>query len=276
MGMHFFHPAQQMPLVEVVRRRATPAEVVATALAVGQGHRQDAGGGREPRGVRGQPAVRPLPQGGVLAAGGRGRARGRIDRAMVDFGFAMGPLQLIDMSGLDILEKTEADPAAGLSPARRPLADRRAIGRSEATSARRPAPACIATSRATTRRHPHQPTAQIIAASARGERGLANRRGLEYGAKIVSPADVADGGARRFACWKKGSSSGRGHRRGDGVGHRPARFPRRRVEVCLATWDWTACWPSFGELTERCGPRYCPAVLGSGSRPLSWERCREA
>ncbi len=33
-GLHFFHPAQQMPLVEVVRRRSTPPEVIATALAV--------------------------------------------------------------------------------------------------------------------------------------------------------------------------------------------------------------------------------------------------
>jgi 3-hydroxyacyl-CoA dehydrogenase len=31
-----------------------------------------------------------------------------VDRAMVDFGFAMGPFQLIDMSGLDILDKTHA------------------------------------------------------------------------------------------------------------------------------------------------------------------------
>jgi 3-hydroxyacyl-CoA dehydrogenase len=106
-GLHFFHPAQQMPLVEVVRRRATPAEVVATALGLSKTL------GKTPVLVENREGfvvnrlfIPYLMEAFWLLEEGVGPAQ--IDRAMVDFGFAMGPLQLIDMSGLDILEKTHA------------------------------------------------------------------------------------------------------------------------------------------------------------------------
>jgi 3-hydroxyacyl-CoA dehydrogenase len=106
-GLHFFHPAQQMPLVEVVRCRATPAGVVATALRLSKAI------GKTPVLVENREGfvvnrlfIPYLVEAFWLLEEGVGPAR--IDRAMVDFGFAMGPLQLIDMSGLDILEKTHA------------------------------------------------------------------------------------------------------------------------------------------------------------------------
>ena len=34
LGLHFFHPAQQMPLVEVIHRKSTPAEVLAAGVQV--------------------------------------------------------------------------------------------------------------------------------------------------------------------------------------------------------------------------------------------------
>jgi 3-hydroxyacyl-CoA dehydrogenase len=106
-GMHFFHPAQQMPLVEVVRRPATRPEVVATALAVVKAM------GKTPVVVENRAGfvvnrlfIPYLMEAFWLLEEGTGPAE--VDRAMVDFGFAMGPLQLIDMSGLDILKKTHA------------------------------------------------------------------------------------------------------------------------------------------------------------------------
>ncbi len=106
-GLHFFHPAQQMPLVEVVRRRTTPAKVVATTLAVAKAI------GKTPVLVENREGfvvnrlfIPYLVEAFWLLEEGASPAE--IDRAMVDFGFAMGPLQLIDMSGLDILVKTQA------------------------------------------------------------------------------------------------------------------------------------------------------------------------
>lgn len=106
-GMHFFHPAQSMPLVEVIPHAGTTAAVSAAAVAL----------------------VKRLKKTPIVAANREGFVVNRlfipylkeafwllhegataeqIDRAMTDFGFAMGPLQLIDMSGLDILMKTDA------------------------------------------------------------------------------------------------------------------------------------------------------------------------
>jgi 3-hydroxyacyl-CoA dehydrogenase len=106
-GLHFFHPAQQMPLVEVIRRGATPPGVVATALAVAKAI------GKIPVLVENREGflvnrlfIPYLMEAFWLLEEGASPAE--IDRAMVDFGFAMGPLQLIDMSGLDILAKTQA------------------------------------------------------------------------------------------------------------------------------------------------------------------------
>lgn len=106
-GMHFFHPAQQMPLVEVVRCRSTPPQAIATALAV-------------TKAMRKTPVVVHSREGFVvtrlfvaylketfwlLEEGAEPEA---VDRAMTDFGLPMGPLCLIDMTGLDILIFTEA------------------------------------------------------------------------------------------------------------------------------------------------------------------------
>jgi 3-hydroxyacyl-CoA dehydrogenase len=106
-GLHFFHPAQAMPLVEVVRRRATPAHVAATAfgLAKAIGKTPILVANREGFVVNRLFIPYLMEAFWLLEEGAR---PAEIDRAMVDFGMAMGPLQLIDMSGLDILVKTHA------------------------------------------------------------------------------------------------------------------------------------------------------------------------
>ena len=107
LGLHFFHPAQSMPLVEVIPHAGTTPEVATAAVAL----------------------IKRLKKTPIVAANREGFVVNRlfipylkeafwllhegataeqIDRAMTDFGFAMGPLQLIDMSGLDILVKTDA------------------------------------------------------------------------------------------------------------------------------------------------------------------------
>jgi 3-hydroxyacyl-CoA dehydrogenase len=101
-GLHFFNPAHRMPLVEVIRREATPPDVLATALAV-------------VKRLRKTPVIAANREGFIvnrifvpyfkeafflLEDGAEPKA---IDEAMVAFGFPMGPLTLIDMAGLDIL-----------------------------------------------------------------------------------------------------------------------------------------------------------------------------
>ncbi|MHC4120879.1 MAG: 3-hydroxyacyl-CoA dehydrogenase NAD-binding domain-containing protein [Planctomycetota bacterium] len=105
-GLHFFNPAQSMPLVEVTRRDATNAGVIATAM-------------KFVKDIRKTPILVNNREGFVvnrlfipylkeafrlLEDGADPRA---VDAAMVDFGFAMGPLTLIDMAGIDILEFTD-------------------------------------------------------------------------------------------------------------------------------------------------------------------------
>lgn len=101
LGMHFFSPADVMKLLEVVRADKTGARAMKTAMTVGRrigkiavpvglchgfaGNRMYAVYGRE---------------GQMLLL--EGAAPRQIDAAMQDFGMAMGPMSVLDMSGLDI------------------------------------------------------------------------------------------------------------------------------------------------------------------------------
>jgi 3-hydroxyacyl-CoA dehydrogenase len=101
-GLHFFNPAHAMPLVEVIRHTAAAPETVASAL-------------RFAKAIRKTPVLVQNREGFIvnriflpyvneafrlLEDGAEPEA---IDRAMVAFGFPMGPLTLIDMAGNDIL-----------------------------------------------------------------------------------------------------------------------------------------------------------------------------
>jgi 3-hydroxyacyl-CoA dehydrogenase len=100
-GLHFFSPANVMRLVEIVRSDVTSPEALATGMAL----------------------VRRLRKVGVVCKGKDGFIGNRmlllrtreclfmleegalpqqIDAALVDFGFAMGPLAVGDLAGLDI------------------------------------------------------------------------------------------------------------------------------------------------------------------------------
>jgi 3-hydroxyacyl-CoA dehydrogenase len=100
-GHHFFSPAHVMRLLEIVRGAATDPTVIATSMDL----------------------ARRLGKVGVLVGNGRGFVGNRmyepfvretvflveegndpeaIDRALTDFGMAMGPLAVQDLSGLDV------------------------------------------------------------------------------------------------------------------------------------------------------------------------------
>ncbi len=100
-GLHFFSPANVMRLVEVVRADHTSREVINTSMQISKrigklaalvgvcpgfvGNRMLAQRGREAQALLDEGAM-PWD----------------VDRALYEFGFAMGPFQMMDLAGLDI------------------------------------------------------------------------------------------------------------------------------------------------------------------------------
>lgn len=133
MGMHFFNPAQTMPLVEIIRRETTPEEIIATALKFARKIRKTPILVRNREGFIVNRMFVPYLKEAfrLLEDGARPTA---IDQAMVDFGMAMGPLTLIDMAGIDILVfvdevMSRAFPSHGkLSPIAVRLVEKGAMG----------------------------------------------------------------------------------------------------------------------------------------------------
>ncbi len=105
-GLHFFNPAHHMPLVEVIRHRHTGAEVVALAVSVARQARKIPVVVNNREGFLVNRVFVPYLKEAFLLLE-QGAAARQIDRAMVEFGFPMGPLQLADMAGLDILAATD-------------------------------------------------------------------------------------------------------------------------------------------------------------------------
>jgi len=106
-GMHFFNPAQRMPLVEIIRRVVTPQGVLASALKFAKTIRKTPLVVRNREGFLVNRLFIPyLKEAFWLLEDGADAQD--VDAAMVEFGFAMGPLAVIDMAGLDILVSTDA------------------------------------------------------------------------------------------------------------------------------------------------------------------------
>jgi 3-hydroxyacyl-CoA dehydrogenase/enoyl-CoA hydratase/3-hydroxybutyryl-CoA epimerase len=103
-GMHYFSPVHKMPLLEVVAAEQSSPEAIATAVAFGK--RQ----GKTPIVVKDGPgfyanrilapyineAARLLVEGAAID---------ELDRALVRFGFKVGPITLLDEVGIDVAAK---------------------------------------------------------------------------------------------------------------------------------------------------------------------------
>jgi 3-hydroxyacyl-CoA dehydrogenase len=100
-GLHFFSPANVMRLLEVVRGEKTSHEVLATAMAIGKQLKKvsvvvgvcDGFVGNRMVFQYGREAEFLLEEGATP---------GQVDAALRDFGMAMGPFAMRDLSGLDI------------------------------------------------------------------------------------------------------------------------------------------------------------------------------
>jgi 3-hydroxyacyl-CoA dehydrogenase / enoyl-CoA hydratase / 3-hydroxybutyryl-CoA epimerase len=101
-GLHFFNPVPQMPLVEVVHYPATRPDVLARAMAFTR--RID----KLPLPCRSSPGflvnrvLFPYLH-EALHAAGEGIDFSAIDRAATQFGMPMGPIELSDVVGLDVV-----------------------------------------------------------------------------------------------------------------------------------------------------------------------------
>src|SRR5262249_60368562 len=101
LGMHFFSPVHRMPLLEVVVTPATSRQATVTAVAYGKRL------GKTVIVVNDGPGfytTRTLSA--YMSEAGRlldeGAAVESIDEGLVDFGFPVGPITLLDEVGIDV------------------------------------------------------------------------------------------------------------------------------------------------------------------------------
>jgi 3-hydroxyacyl-CoA dehydrogenase/enoyl-CoA hydratase/3-hydroxybutyryl-CoA epimerase len=101
-GLHFFNPVSRMPLVEVIRGELSDAQMVQRGLAFARQIDKLAIVCRSSPGFLVNRVLMPYLSEAVRAAE-EGIALELIDRAAEDFGMPMGPIELADVVGLDVV-----------------------------------------------------------------------------------------------------------------------------------------------------------------------------
>ena len=100
-GMHYFSPVHKMPLLEVIRTDRSAPWAVATAVALGKRQGKSVIVVKDGVGFYTSRILAPyMNEAAYLIA--EGVAIEAIDRAMVDWGFPVGPIQLLDEVGIDV------------------------------------------------------------------------------------------------------------------------------------------------------------------------------
>jgi 3-hydroxyacyl-CoA dehydrogenase/enoyl-CoA hydratase/3-hydroxybutyryl-CoA epimerase len=103
-GMHFFSPVHRMPLLEVITAERTAGETTVTAVAFGRRMGKTAIVVKDRPGFFINRILSPyMVETGHLLA--EGASIEELDRAMVRWGFPVGPLTLLDEVGLDVAVK---------------------------------------------------------------------------------------------------------------------------------------------------------------------------
>jgi len=100
-GMHFFSPVNKMPLLEVIRAPRTSSETVATVVALGKKIGKTVIVVNDGVGFYTSRILAPyMNEASFILT--EGAAVEDIDRALVEFGFPVGPMQLLDEVGIDV------------------------------------------------------------------------------------------------------------------------------------------------------------------------------
>jgi 3-hydroxyacyl-CoA dehydrogenase len=101
LGTHFFSPAHIMKLLEVVRGDETADDVLATCMKLARRLRKVPVVSGVCYGFIGNRMLQPYASQAQLLLL-EGATPEQVDRAMEDFGMAMGPLRVFDLAGLDV------------------------------------------------------------------------------------------------------------------------------------------------------------------------------
>ena len=107
-GHHYFSPANVMPLLEIVRGAKTSKDVIATSMQLAKkiGKIPVLAGVCE--GFIANRVMRPRSnQAGAMVL--EGVPFEKIDKVAYDYGFAMGPFQMIDLVGLDVVGRDSTE-----------------------------------------------------------------------------------------------------------------------------------------------------------------------
>ena len=100
-GLHFFSPANVMPLLEVVRAKATSNETIRTAMELSKVIRKTPVLARVCYGFIGNRMMEGYAREALLLAL-EGETPRRVDSVLEQFGMAMGILAVFDMAGIDV------------------------------------------------------------------------------------------------------------------------------------------------------------------------------
>jgi 3-hydroxyacyl-CoA dehydrogenase len=100
-GTHFFSPANVMRLLEIVRGAKTSNETIATCMALAKKLNKTGVLVGNCRGFVGNRMIHPYGREAVFLVE-EGAAPEVVDKALYEFGMAMGPLAMGDLAGLDV------------------------------------------------------------------------------------------------------------------------------------------------------------------------------
>jgi 3-hydroxyacyl-CoA dehydrogenase len=130
LGLHFFVPANIMPLLEIVRASQTSPQTLATAFKLAKVLRKTAVLSANAFGFIGNRMVFDYAR-EALALAEEGVAPIRIDGVMKRFGFPMGPFAMSDLSGIDVawhIQKSRGDEGKGRTQILDKLVERKRLG----------------------------------------------------------------------------------------------------------------------------------------------------
>ena len=186
-GLHFFNPVAQLPLVEVIRSSFNADADVARGASFRARHRQESRSGQERARLPRQPRADALHDGRGASGSRRARARSCIDAAAVAFGMPMGPIELMDTVGLDVGESVAQELGQSCPRIR---ASRRWWRRR--SSAARPARAFTNGSTARRRRATCPTHADLAGLGRELVKPLVDATEIVVGEGVVANADLAD------------------------------------------------------------------------------------